>query len=81
MNIIDLPEVKQIIKIGKTNGEITFDEINELLPEKIINSEKIEEVFTILHDMGIRIVEEYSHTEEEESFEEELKKETISSKS
>jgi RNA polymerase primary sigma factor len=75
MNIIDLPEVKQIIKIGKTNGEITFDEINELLPEKIVNSEKIEEVFTILHDMGIRIVEEYSHVgEEEDLLEEELKK-------
>ncbi len=81
MNIIDLPEVKQIIKIGKTNGEITFDEINELLPEKIINSEKIEEVFTILHDMGIRIVEEYSHSDEEEIFEEEIKKETTTSKS
>lgn len=72
MNIIELPEFKQIIKIGKTNGEITFDEINEILPEKIVNSEKIEEVFTILHDMGIRIVEEYNHLQEDIDVNDEL---------
>lgn len=77
MNIMELPEFKHIIKIGKTNGEITFDEINELLPEKIVNSEKIEEVFTILHDYGIKIVEEYSNEPLEdnvENLEEELSK-------
>ncbi|MCS7205252.1 MAG: RNA polymerase sigma factor RpoD [Leptospiraceae bacterium] len=75
MNLMELQEMKQIIKIGKTNGEITFDEINELLPEKIVNSEKIEEVFGILHDLGIRIVEEYSYNNnEEQDIDEEFRK-------
>lgn len=64
---MELEEFKQIIKIGKINGEITYDEINELLPEKITNSEKIEEVFTILHDLGIKITEDYTNDSVEEN--------------
>ncbi len=59
MAIQDLPEIKRVISIGKANGEITYDEINECLPEKIINSERIEDVFTLLNQMGIEVVEEY----------------------
>ncbi len=59
MAIQDLPEIQKIISIGKTNGEITYDEINEYLPEKIVNSEHIEDVFTLLNQMGIEVVEEY----------------------
>ena len=59
MAIQDLPEIKKIISIGKANGEITYDEINEYLPEKIVNSERIDDVFTLLNQMGIEIVEEY----------------------
>ncbi len=83
MNLMDLPEFKQIIKIGKINGEITYDEINEHLPEKIVNSEKIEEVFQILHDFGIRIVEDYTNDSsvEEPLSEEELNKIILKGKS
>ena len=59
MAIQDLPEIKKIISIGKANGEITYDEINEYLPEKIVNSERIDDVFTLLNQMGIGVVEEY----------------------
>ena len=59
MAIQDLPEIKKIISIGKANGEITYDEINEYLPEKIINSERVNDVFTLLNQMGIEVVEEY----------------------
>ena len=59
MAIQDLPEIQKIIYIGKANGEITYDEINEYLPEKILNSEHIEDVFTLLNQIGIEVVEEY----------------------
>ena len=67
MAIQDLPEIKKIISISKGNGEITYDEINEYLPEKIINSERIEDVFTLLNQMGIDIVEEYSRKKSDET--------------
>lgn len=59
-NLASLPEVQKIISIGKANREVSYDEINEILPDKILNSEKIDDVFTLLHEMGIEIVEEYS---------------------
>tara|TARA_Y100001937_G_scaffold61180_1_gene83697 strand:- start:93282 stop:95078 length:1797 start_codon:yes stop_codon:yes gene_type:complete len=66
MAIEDLPEIQKIISIGKANGEITYDEINEYLPEKIVNSERIEDVFTLLNQLGIEVVEEYSSRMEDE---------------
>lgn len=66
MSMEDLPEIQKIISIGKANGEITYDEINEYLPEKIVNSERIEDVFTLLNQMGIEVVEEYSSRPQEE---------------
>ncbi|MCB1157772.1 MAG: RNA polymerase sigma factor RpoD [Leptospiraceae bacterium] len=59
-NLQSLPEVQRIISIGKTNSEVSYDEINDILPDKILNSEKIDDVFTLLHEMGIEVVEEYS---------------------
>jgi len=54
-----LPEIQKIIHIGKANGEITYDEINDILPEKLTNSDKIDDVFILLNQYGIEIVEEY----------------------
>ena len=52
------PEVKKLIQLGKSNGEVTYDEINEILPEKILNSDKIDEIFILLNQLGIEVVEE-----------------------
>ena len=59
-NLQSLPEVQRIIAIGKANSEVSYDEINDILPDKILNSEKIDDVFTLLHELGIEVVEEYS---------------------
>ena len=40
-----VPEVKKLIDLSKSNHEITYDEINEILPDKLLNSEKIDDVF------------------------------------
>lgn len=59
MELEQLPEIQKIIHIGKANGEITYDEINDILPEKLTNSDKIDDVFILLNQYGIEIVEEY----------------------
>ena len=59
MELEQLPEIQRIVNIGKANGEITYDEINDILPEKLINSDKIDDVFILLNQYGIEIVEEY----------------------
>jgi len=82
-NLQSLPEVQRIIAIGKANSEVSYDEINDILPDKILNSERIDDVFTLLHEMGIDIVEEYSKKFDESSTNKEekstrKKKESIS---
>lgn len=53
-----IPEVKKLIDVGKANHEITYDEINEILPDKLLNSDKIDDVFILLNQLGIEVVEE-----------------------
>lgn len=42
-NLQSMPEVQKIISLGKANGEVSYDDINEILPDKILNSEKIDD--------------------------------------
>ncbi|HOQ13328.1 MAG TPA: RNA polymerase sigma factor region1.1 domain-containing protein, partial [Spirochaetota bacterium] len=54
----NIAEVKKLIELGKANNEVTYDEINEILPDKLLNSEKIDDIFILLNQMGIDVVEE-----------------------
>ncbi len=54
----NIAEVKKLIEIGKLNHEVTYDEINDIIPDKLLNSEKIDEIFILLNQMGIDVVEE-----------------------
>ncbi|MGV7928585.1 MAG: RNA polymerase sigma factor RpoD [Spirochaetota bacterium] len=54
----NIPEVKKLIQLGKSNGEITYDEINDVLPDKLLNSDKIDDIFILLNQLGIEVVEE-----------------------
>lgn len=53
-----IPEVKKLVDLGKTNGEVTYDELNDILPDKILNSDKIDDIFILLNQLGIDVVEE-----------------------
>jgi RNA polymerase primary sigma factor len=74
-----LPEIQKIIHIGKANGEITYDEINDILPEKLTNSDKIDDVFILLNQYGIEIVEEYDKKSVSERLDAQPKESTSSS--
>ena len=55
-----IPEVKKLVELGISNGEITYDELNDILPDKILNSDKIDDIFILLNQLGIDVVEEPS---------------------
>ncbi len=57
--LLDLSDqaVKRLIKIGKTRGFITYDELNEVLPSEEVSSEQIEDIMAMLSDIGINVVE------------------------
>ena len=35
LSLEKIPEVSKLIQIGKSNSEITYDEINDILPDKV----------------------------------------------
>ena len=50
--------VKKMIERGKERGFVTYDELNETLPQDQVSSEQIEDVLAQLSEMGINVVEE-----------------------
>ncbi|WP_341760122.1 RNA polymerase sigma factor RpoD [Candidatus Endowatersipora endosymbiont of Watersipora subatra] len=57
--------VKKIIKTAKKRGFVTVDELNALMPAaEELSSHPIEEIMSILSDIGITILEEEDSTEE-----------------
>jgi len=60
-------EIEQIIELGRSKGELTYDEINEMLPEEI-TPEQMENLFLQLSEQGIIIVDEFFKKEEDKKF-------------
>jgi len=52
------PAITKLIGFAKTKKYISFDEVNDFLPDHIINSEKMDEVITILEKNNIKLQDE-----------------------
>ena len=50
--------VKKMITEARARGYITYDQLNQVLPPEQIASEQIEDVMSMLSEMGINIVED-----------------------
>ena len=75
-------EIEKLIERGKKRGYITYDEVNDLLPDEIISPEKIDEILAKVDDEGISLVDEADIQEQENAagkkeVEEETPEETI----
>lgn len=57
---IKLPEVKQLITLGKEKGFLTFDEINDALPEDAATSDFLDEIITLLSQLKIDVIDNKS---------------------
>ncbi len=57
--LIDLNDasVKKLIARAKRRGVITYDELNEALPQDQMSSEQIEDIMSAISEMGVNIVE------------------------
>lgn len=51
------PALRKLISIGKERGYISYDELNEALPQAEMTSEQIDETMTMISDIGISIVD------------------------
>src|SRR5580693_6374715 len=57
--LLDLSDaaVKKMIKQAKKRGFVTFDQLNEVLPSDTTSPEQIEDIMSMLSDMGINVTE------------------------
>ncbi|MBM4371560.1 MAG: RNA polymerase sigma factor RpoD [Deltaproteobacteria bacterium] len=56
--LVEQDQVKQLIKMGQSRGYLTVDELNEHLPEQAVVEKKLDLLFAILDENGIRVVDE-----------------------
>ncbi len=50
-------EIKELIDRGRDQGFLTYEEVNETLPENVLEGDKFEEVVSLLVEMGIDVLE------------------------
>ncbi len=56
--------LKELIARGKEQGYLTYAEVNDHLPADIADPEQIEEIISMINDMGIRVSEVAPEAEE-----------------
>ncbi|MEL6519800.1 MAG: RNA polymerase sigma factor RpoD [Pseudomonadota bacterium] len=57
--------VKKMIAEGRERGFVTYDQLNQVLPPDQVSSDQIEDVMSMLSEMGIQVTEEEEVEEEE----------------
>jgi len=57
MNQRHQSKLKELISKGKEQGYLTYAEVNDHLPESIVDPEQIEEIISMINDMGIVVHE------------------------
>jgi len=53
-----LKAIKQLLAKGKKQGFLTYDEINELIPEEMLSPEQIDETLIMFDENNIEVVDE-----------------------
>ena len=49
--------VRELIRVGKDKGFLSYDEVNEILPAEIVSSDEIDEVIATLQDEDIKLID------------------------
>ncbi|MDE9449310.1 RNA polymerase sigma factor RpoD [Aliiroseovarius sp. Z3] len=65
MGDVSQKAVKKMIAEAREKGYITYDQLNQVLPPDQVSSEQIEDVMSMLSEMGINIIEDEEAEEEE----------------
>src|SRR5262245_39514455 len=50
--------VNALIDLGKSRGFLTFEELNEKLPDEVVSPEKLDSLLMTIDEMGIRLIDD-----------------------
>ncbi|MBY6046567.1 RNA polymerase sigma factor RpoD [Vannielia litorea] len=59
--------VKKMIAEARERGYITYDQLNQVLPPDQVSSDQIEDVMSMLSEMGIQVTEDDENEDEDDS--------------
>ncbi|MFW5995520.1 MAG: sigma-70 factor domain-containing protein, partial [Spirochaetia bacterium] len=60
------PAISKLIEYAKNKTTISYEEVNEILPESIVNSEKMDDVISLLGKHNVRLEDEDAEVSEED---------------
>jgi len=66
--LLDLSDaaVKKMIKQAKKRGYVTHDELNAVLPSEEVSSDQIEDIYAMLNEMGINVIEAEDNVDDDD---------------
>jgi RNA polymerase primary sigma factor len=50
-------QIKQLIAKGKEQGFLTYSEVNDHLPDELVNTDQVEDIISMINDLGIKVLE------------------------
>lgn len=71
------PAVEKLIEHAKAKQIINWDELNDFLPQDIINSDKMEEILILLENNNVQLIEEDALLETNDELEDPLDDEVV----
>jgi RNA polymerase primary sigma factor len=57
-------EIEKLLEINRTKGQLTYDDVNEVLSDDSITSDDIDDIFCTLNDMDVQIVDSLARGEQ-----------------
>jgi len=76
--LLDLSDaaVKKMIKQAKKRGYVTHDELNAVLPSEEVSSDQIEDIYAMLNEMGINVIEAEDNVDDDDKSEDDDEEES-----
>jgi len=59
--------IQQLIELGKTKGFLTYEEVNDFLPEEVVSSDEIDDLLDLLSGEHIEVVDRGEHLKHRKS--------------
>src|SRR5688572_17451853 len=50
--------VAALIGLGKSRGYLTYDELNEKLPDEVVSPDKLDSLLMMIDEMGIKLIDD-----------------------
>ena len=50
--------VRDLLGLGTSRGFLTYEELNEKLPDEVVSPDKLDSLLMMIDEMGIRLIDE-----------------------